>query len=120
LAGDANGKEQTMRRKLVFGAALVLVVAAAAAGIAIATGGDDDQALQGTTLARASAAALKHTGGGTVTEAEAGDDGAAYEVEVRLPNGGQVEVRLDESFAVLGQATDDDHAGEDEAGDGDD
>jgi hypothetical protein len=36
-----------------------------------------------------------------------------------LPNGGQVEVRLDKSFAVLGQATDHDRAGEDEAGDDD-
>ena len=48
-----------------------------------------------------------------MTEAETGDDGAAYEVEVRLPNGGQVEVRLDENFAVLGQSEDDDGAGDD-------
>jgi uncharacterized membrane protein YkoI len=108
VAPDTNGKEPEMTRKLVFGAALLVTIGAAAAGIAVASGGDDDQRLTGATLERATAAALRHTGGGTVTEAEAGDDGAAYEVEVRLPNGGQVEVRLDESFAVLGQAADDD------------
>lgn len=108
-----------MRRKLALGAVVVLVVAAAATGIAIAAGGDDDHALEGKTLAQASAAALEHTGGGTVTEAETGDDGAAYEVEVRLPSGGQVEVRLDENFAVLGQDSDDDGPGntDDESGD---
>jgi hypothetical protein len=49
-----------------------------------------------------------------------GDDGAAYSVEVRLEDGGQVEVNLDERFTVIGQANDDDGAGEDEgAGDDD-
>jgi uncharacterized membrane protein YkoI len=109
-----------MRRKITFGAALVLVLVAAAAGIAIAAGGDDEQPLTGKTLAQASASALRHTGGGTVTETETGDDGAAYEVEVRLANGRQVEVRLDANFAVLGQETDDDGANEREDGRDDD
>jgi uncharacterized membrane protein YkoI len=109
-----------MRRKLTFGAAVVLVVAAAATGIAIAAGGEDDEPLTGKTLTQASAAALRHTGGGTVTETEVGDDGAAYEVEVRLADGRQVEVRLDADFDVLGQETDDDGAGHEEDGPGDD
>ena len=98
-----------MKRKLTFGAAIVLVLAAAATGIAIAAGGDDEEPLTGRTLTQASAAALRHTGGGTVTETEVGDDGAAYEVEVRL----------DADFDVLGQEADDDGAAdeEDEAGD---
>ena len=108
-----------MRRKVVFGAAIVLVLAAAAAGIAIA-GGGDEQPLTGTTLDRATAAALRHTGGGTVTETETGDDGAAYEVEVRLADGRQVEVRLDERFAVLGQEADDDGANDEDEGSDDD
>ena len=103
-----------MRRKLAFGAAVVVVVAAAAAGIAIAAGGDDEKPLTGPTLDRAPAAALRHTGGGTVTEPETGDDGGAYEVEVRLSNGRQVEVQLDERFAVLGQEADDDGASDEE------
>ena len=68
---------------------------AGCAGVAIATGaGDTDQPLTGSTLDRARAAALEFTGGGTVTETEAGDDGAAYGVEVRLDDGRVVEVRL--------------------------
>jgi hypothetical protein len=110
-----------MTRKLALGAALVLVLGAAAAGIAVAGGsGDDDRPLTGSTLAEATAAALRHTGGGTVVETEAGDDGAAYEVEVRLPSGRQVEVRLDERFAVLGQETDDDGASDEEDAPGED
>jgi hypothetical protein len=54
-----------------------------------------------------------------VTETEVGDDGAAYSVEVRLEDGSQVEVNLDEGFNVIGQAADDDGAN-DEEGDDDD
>lgn len=108
-----------MRRKLVLGVAVVLVVGAVSGGIAIAAAGDgDDQPLSGSTLARASAAALAATGGGRVTESEVGDDGAAFEVEVTLADGSQVEVRLDDQFAVTGRESDDDGAGDrDEAGD---
>lgn len=109
-----------MTRKLVLGAAVVVTLGAAAAGIAVAAGGDDEKPLTGATLERATAAALRHTGGGTATETETGDDGASYEVEVRLANGRQVEVRLDESFNVLGQEADDDGAGDQEEGQDDD
>ena len=89
-------------------AVLALAVIGAGAGIAVATGGDDDQPITGSALDKATAAALEHTGGGTVTETEVGDDGAAYGVEIRLDDGSQVEVNLDESFNVIGQAADDD------------
>jgi uncharacterized membrane protein YkoI len=104
-----------MRRKLVMVIAVVLALAAASGGIAIAAGvgRDDDKPLAGATLERATEAALAHTGGGTVTETEHGDDGAAYSVEIRLANGSQVEVELDENFEVVGQERDDDGAGED-------
>jgi uncharacterized membrane protein YkoI len=81
--------------------------------------GDDDQPLTGTTLERATAAALAHTGGGTVTETEVGDDGAAYGVEVRLPDGRQVEVNLDANFKVIGQEADDDGPGDKDSDDHD-
>jgi hypothetical protein len=105
------------RLMLIVGVALALV--ALSTGIAIAAaGGDDDQPLRGSTLAKATAAALAHTGGGTVVETEIGDDGAAYGVEVRLADGRVVEVGLDESFGVVGQEADDDGANdEDEADD---
>jgi hypothetical protein len=45
-------------------------------------------------------------------ETEAGDDGAAYGVEVRLPDGRQVEVNLDQSFKVVRQEPDEDKPGE--------
>jgi uncharacterized membrane protein YkoI len=93
----------------------VLVVAVLTGGIAIAAGGgDDDRPLTGSTRDRAVEAALEHTGGGTVVETEAGDDGAAYGVEIRLGGGRQVEVNLDEDFKVIGQENDDDTPGEEE------
>jgi uncharacterized membrane protein YkoI len=81
-------------------------------GVAAAAGGDNDQELTGSTRDRAVAAALAATGGGTVLETEAGDDGAAYGVEIRLADGRQVEVNLDESFKVVGQEADEDTPGE--------
>ena len=90
----------------VAGALIVGGVAAAAAD------GDTDQELTGSTRDRAVNAALAATGGGDVLETEAGDDGAAYGVEIRLPDGRQVEVNLDQSFKVINQEPDEDKAGE--------
>jgi hypothetical protein len=109
-----------MNRKLVLIAVLVIVLGAISAGFAIAAAGGDEQPLTGTNLEKATAAALAHTGGGTVTETETGDDGAAYSVEVRLDDGSQVEVNLDENFQVIGQDADDDGAGDDEGANDDD
>ena len=109
-----------MTRKIAVLAALVLVAGAISAGFAIAAGGDDDKPLTGSKLEKATAAALAHTGGGTVVETEVGDDGAAYGVEVRLDDGRVVEVNLDENFDVIGQANDDDGAGESDDGPDDD
>jgi uncharacterized membrane protein YkoI len=68
---------------------------------------DSDAPLSGSALDQAVAAALEHTGGGEVIETEIGDDGAAYGVEIRLPDGSQVEVNLDEAFTVIGSEVDD-------------
>jgi hypothetical protein len=109
-----------MIRKLALIAGVVLVLGAASAGIAIAAGaGGEEAPLTGNALDQATAAALAHTGGGTVTETETGDDGAAYSVEIKLDDGSQVEVNLDENFKVIGDEPDDDGAGDDE-GSGDD
>ena len=89
----------------------ILVVALGAVTLtAVAQTGDDDQPITAPALEQATKAALEHTGGGTVTDTEVGDDGAAYGVEVRLDDGSQVEVNLDGSFNVIGQAADDDGA----------
>ena len=92
------------------------------AGIVDAMGGDDDTPITGAALEEATAAALAHTGGGTVTETEMDDDDGYYEVEVALDDGSQVAVHLDESFNVLGQEADDDGADDqdDDAGEADD
>ena len=104
------------------GAALVL------GGTAIAFAGtdgfrsDDDSSessdgahLTGSALDAASDAAVKAAGGGTVVEAETGDDGrSAYEVEVRLDTGETVEVTLDENYEVIELQGHDDGSGEDD------
>jgi uncharacterized membrane protein YkoI len=118
--GDTR-EEEEMSRKLVLVVALGLALVAVSTGIAIAAArGDDDKPITGAALTRATAAALAHTGGGTVTETEIGDDGAAYSVEVRLADGRQVEVNLDERFVVIGQERDDDGAADDDGGADDD
>jgi hypothetical protein len=101
-----------MRRRTRWIAGAGLAVAVAGGLAAAAAGGDTDQELTGTTRDRAAAAALAATGGGTVLETEAGDDGAAHGVEVRLPDGHQVEVTLDQRFKVLGREPDEDQPGE--------
>ena len=108
-----------MKRKLIMTGGVVLAIGALSAGIAIAAGGGNEKPLTGSTLDQARAAALEHTGGGTVTETETGDDGAAYGVEIRLDDGSQVEVNLDENFNVIGQDVDDDGANDKEGPDDD-
>lgn len=110
-----------MNRKtkwVVGGAAAAAIVVAAGTGIAVAAVGDDDSTppITGSALDRASAAALRETGGGRVTETEAGDEEGAYEVEVTLDDGRQVDVHLDRDFTVLDSAQD----REDDDGPGDD
>ena len=102
------------RKKLIAGAIVALAVIGGGTGIAIATGLGDDEPLTGSTLDQATAAALEHTGGGTVIETEVGDGSAAYGVEVRLDDGSVVEVALDANFNVIGQESDDDGANEHE------
>ena len=101
------------RTRWIAGGAVALAVVGGGTGIAIATGGDDDEPLTGSALEQATAAALEHTGGGTVIETEAGDDGAAYGVEIRL------EVNLDQDFNVIGDEADDDGANDQDGPDDD-
>jgi hypothetical protein len=69
--------------------------------------GDDSDgpALSDADRAMATQAALAKVGQGSVTEVERDDDsGAAYEVEVRLNDGSQVEVALGADFQVMSQS----------------
>jgi hypothetical protein len=107
------------RTRWIVGGALVAALVGGGTAVAVGTAAGDDQPLTGSDLERASAAALAHTGGGTVIETEVGDDGAAYGVEIRLDDGRVVEVSLDEDFRVVGDESDDDGPG-DQDGQGDD
>ena len=67
---------------------------------------DSETPITGPALEKASEAALAHTGGGTVTDTEIGDEESYYEVEVTLDDGTQVDVQLDEAFNVVGAGAD--------------
>ena len=105
------------KRKGVLGGALALAVIGGGTGLAIASAGGEEQQLTGAALDRATAVALEYTGGGTVIEAEAGDDGAAYGIEVRLDDGSVVDVALDANFNVVGGASENEGTAEEEGGD---
>ncbi|NIJ04729.1 PepSY domain-containing protein [Frigoribacterium faeni] len=67
-----------------------------------------DDELVGADYDQAAAASIAAAGGGTVTDADRSDDGdVAYEVDVRLDDGTEVDVDLDASFAVLRTDVDD-------------
>jgi hypothetical protein len=75
--------------------------------------GDDDRPISGEARDKCIAAALAEHPDGTVTETEVGDDGAAYEVEIRREDGSQVEVQLNGDCQVIGQEADDDGPNDD-------
>lgn len=104
------------RRMIVIAASVAAVAALAVGGVAWTTSRGDEAPLSGDAKTKAVEAALAHVGGGTVVETEAGDDGAAYGVEIRLANGSVVEVQLDNGFNVTGSEGDDDTKGENESG----
>ena len=97
--------------------AVAVLAAAALGGAALAGaagGGDNENALTGSTLDRASKAALAETGGGKVTGSERdSENGATYEVEV-TKDGKQVDVRLDDQFNTVVVEGDHEDQGEDE------
>jgi len=87
---------------IVAGAAVLVI---GGAGIAVAATDpfdQDDDRLTGATLENASEAALAEVGEGTVSDAERSDSlDHAYTVEVRLDNGRDVDVELDDKFDVV-------------------
>ena len=86
------------RTKLLMGGAVLAAGAIPAVALGV---GDSDTPIAAAEVERASAAALRHVGGGRVTGTEVGDEDSYYEVEVTLPDGRQVDVQLDRSFAVV-------------------
>jgi hypothetical protein len=109
----------TRNKKIIAVAASVAALGAGGAAIAGAAGagplGDDsEKPINGPALEQASAAALAHTGQGSVSDTEVGDEESYYEVEVTLDDGSQTDVQLDRDFNVVGSEAD--KGGEDEKG----
>jgi uncharacterized membrane protein YkoI len=113
-----NGR---MKKWIIAGAA---VVALGAGGTAIAgSAGSDDNGgtgddgsgtpITGRALDKASAIAIDHVGGGSVTDTEVQDEEGYYEIEVRSDDGSQVDVHLDSDFNVLNSSGDGGGDGED-------
>ncbi|MFG2000726.1 hypothetical protein ACGFNU_16435 [Spirillospora sp. NPDC048911] len=94
------------RSRWITAALLAVALTCAGAAITAATAGDTERPITGAAYAKATRAALAHTGGGRVTGTEAGDEDSHYEVEVTLSDGSQVDVQLDRGFGVVGSKTD--------------
>ncbi len=106
------------RKRIAVVLAAAAVVTAGTVGAARALSGDDDtheheRPIPASERDRAEQAALEETGGGTVTGTEVDDEESKYEVEVTLGDGHRVDVRLDESFHVVGTDGDDDSGSDD-------
>jgi hypothetical protein len=102
------------RTKWMVGAGMAVAVVVGGAGAVLATNADDDAQLEGVSRDKAVAAAKAHVGEGEVTDTEVGDDGAAYGVEIRKPDGTQIEVNLDKDYRVTGTEADDDSGPDDD------
>jgi hypothetical protein len=100
--------DMNRRKKFLIGGIAALALAGGGTAVAVAGSAGEDQAegpdvaISGTDLDKASTAALEHTGEGTVSGTEVGDEESLYEVEVTLDDGSQVDVQLDEGFNVVG------------------
>lgn len=108
-----------MKKKTVLiGSAIAAVLVLGGTGVAVAVTEpfDNDDQLTGSTLERASKAALDEVGEGKVTDSELED--GIYEIEVTLDNGRDVDVTLDDAFSVL--SVDRDDADDDTRGSGSD
>ncbi|MBT2521942.1 PepSY domain-containing protein [Arthrobacter sp. ISL-28] len=105
------------KRTWIIGAAVAgLALGGATVAAAAVNPFDDDETTDGSTQSplsqtdrdKAIQAALAKVGQGTVTEVERDENPAsAYEVEVRLADGSEVEVAVGSDFKVLSQQSDD-------------
>jgi uncharacterized membrane protein YkoI len=107
-----------LRSKRVLIPAVVAVAVLAVGGTVWATSGDDE--VGGDERDRVAAAAEKAAGGGEAVSVETSDDpGEAYEVEVRRPDGTEVDITLDADLTVVGRDNDDDGDTSDDSDDSD-
>ncbi|MFI5841524.1 PepSY domain-containing protein [Catenuloplanes sp. NPDC051500] len=95
-------------KRIIISSAAVVAALGVGGGVWASTAGAD---VGSGDRDRAGNAAVQAVGGGTVLDVEADDDNA-YEVEVRKPDGTEVEVALDKNFAVVSQKNDTEETGE--------
>jgi hypothetical protein len=93
-----------MTRRYVIVAGVAVALAAGGVGIAQAVGGDDEsEQATGPSADRARAAALREVPGRANAVERDSEGGGTWEVEiVRSSDGKQVDVRLDESYKLVG------------------
>jgi len=90
------------KRTLATAASIALAAAVAGGGVAVAGGDDGEASVTGAQADAATAAALDATRGGTANAVELdSENGATWEVEVTMPSGKTVDVRLDEDYEVV-------------------
>ena len=91
------------RTKIAIGIAAIAVAGAVPlSGIAGAASGETDQPITGEALDRASEAALRLVGVCELSVTDIGDEYSIFDVEVTRDYGREVDVQLDENFAVVG------------------
>lgn len=106
-----------LRSKRILLPSIAVVAVLAVGGTAWTATADND--VEGDERDRVASAATDAAGGGRAIDVETSDDaGEAYEVEVRLADGTEVDLALDEDLQVVSRETDDD--GSDDRDDRDD
>jgi hypothetical protein len=119
VSGLVDAGAMNKRTKWMVAAGIAVAGLVGGSGAVMAAGAGDDAPLTGESRDKAVAAARAHVGEGEVTDTEVGDDGAAYGVEIRKPDGAQVEVNLDQDYKVTGTEADDDSGPDDDGPDDD-
>ncbi|MCR6031554.1 hypothetical protein GGQ22_08845 [Nocardioides sp. zg-579] len=105
---ETTSRSRRLRSKRVILPAVAAIAVLGIGGTVWATTASADGTVEGGERDRVAAAAVQAVGSGEAVDVETSDDpGEAYEVEVRLPDGGEVDVALDQDLALVGQDTDD-------------
>lgn len=108
-----------LRRKRVILPTIAAVAALGVGGTVWTASANDD--VQGGERDRVGAAAVEAAGGGTAVDVESSDDrGEAYEVEVRMDDGTEVDVILDQDLNVVSQEAEGRDDNDDNETEGDD
>ena len=104
--------KRSRRYVIVGGSVLALAAGSAGAAVAIGSGGEGEGGAHGPGADKAKAAALALYPGGHANAVERdSEDGATWEVEVAKPDGGTVDVRLDQNFQLVVADTDSEDQG---------